>query len=30
MKVDAQGRLVGPSGQPVAVGEGEVEAELGE
>jgi DNA-directed RNA polymerase subunit alpha len=30
MKVDAQGRLVGPSGQPVAIGEGGSEAELGE
>ncbi|NWF83887.1 MAG: DNA-directed RNA polymerase subunit alpha [Bryobacteraceae bacterium] len=30
MKIDAQGRLIGPSGQPVAVGEDEAGAELGE
>ncbi len=30
MKIDAQGRLIGPSGQPVPVGEDEAGAELGE
>jgi DNA-directed RNA polymerase subunit alpha len=30
MKIDAQGRLVGPSGQPVPVGEGGAGVEMGE